>query len=113
MTPLEVIEGALHELRQAHRWTRGVEARDGEGKPVCPRSNRAMKRSIEGALSHAAGDYREEFQEAKRVIRRSLAPGNPRGFNIFDWEERPGRTHREILLALEDAADTLRYGAVS
>ena len=96
------IAGLLRDVRaliaDPDRWAMGCAARDAQGQAVMPERPEAVRFSAFGApvrLAPAAHEIRDRAAEALN------AAVGPEGWNW--WEDAPGRTHAEVLAALDRA----------
>ena len=97
-----IIVGLLRDVRaliaDPDRWVMGCAARDAHGQSVMPERPEAVRFSAFGALVRLApadDDIRDRAAEALN------AAVGPEGWT--SWEDAPGRTHAEVLAALDRA----------
>ena len=87
----------------ARGWTQGEYARDAEGVPVNSRHPSAVCWCASAAL-HATDNYGEERLAAYRGLCAAIGTN---GFQLFEWNDTPGRTQAEVLAAFDQAIAAL------
>lgn len=105
-------------------WTRQRLAADACGREVKPAERQACRWCIEGAVSRAFTNVWREQLSAKRrlslavaklLLREMLIRSLPRGFGrrLHAWNDRRGRTKREVIALLDTVILRLSEFAVA
>lgn len=118
MTTLEILRGMRELLADEKRWTRGLFARTASGLPADPPADDAACWCIAGAAFRLTGcsasnpNKPEASEAAWKAVDCVVSCIIDLGLNegIGRWQDKPERTHAEILQAL-DRAIALESGA--
>ena len=89
----------------ARGWCRKAPAQDWRGRPVDPRSDRALRWSPLGALERAWAESPETPRDVFEAARASLALAT--GGRPDEWNDAPWRTKWHAVSALRRARDYL------
>lgn len=104
MTYAPEVLTALRAVRELisvpERWTKGAGARKANGYRVKFSDPGAVCFCLMGAMSRCSLDS-EVRSQMERVINSAL--DTPRPFGYIDWQDRPGRTHPEVLAVVDRA----------
>lgn len=104
MQAVEVLRKARALIEKPECWTKGVFARDAEGRELEPNNWAATCFCSLGALAHASGCAPGAV--SLRVLRTLAAqigdPTFPRT-EVADFNDAPERTHAEVLAAFDKA----------
>ena len=94
--------GLLRDVRaliaDPDRWAMGCAARDVHGQSVMPERPEAVRFSAFGALVRLAPEAHEIRDRAAEVLNAATGP-----FGWAVWEDALGRTHAEVLAAMDRA----------
>ena len=90
-------------------WCQGAAARDRKGRPVDFTSSEAYSFCALGAIERACGSHvkpgESPEQEQRRRLRMAVEDSlGLKGEGLASWNDRPGRTKEEVVLALERVA---------
>jgi hypothetical protein len=103
-TDLEIVERCLLLYSKPGRWTQKTMARDRSGRAVSPFSDQARVFDVEGAIRRAAGiEDRGAYARFVPLFKKQL------GALPFDWNDRTGRSQRDVVLMFQDLADEFRF----
>ena len=100
MTTLEALKGARHVIRTPDRWTRGVIARDRDGKALKMSSDPdAHSFCVIGAFSRTSGVDSGAYYDAAGRLREAL------GVESLVWynDDSQAATHSELMDAFDKA----------
>jgi hypothetical protein len=89
------------ELLKKKGWCQGRSALDVDGNLVNPRSKKAVKFCIIGAVEaciRVGIDSWEDYDGAFDKVRRVL-----RVWSLAEWNDKPGRTKEEVIKVLKEA----------
>ena len=87
-------------------WCQGAIARDASGRSVLPSSSEARRWSLLGALlASRDGQRASDFLGAVNSLHSSIDESA-----LEVWNDRPGRTQREVVAALERALEVVVNG---
>ena len=100
-TPLQVLKEARKLIAEPERWTQKVYARTTRGRETSSLSRYAVSWCLTGALIRAAGRDNEARWGAGRALNAILPDGR------ITFNDAPGRTHPEVLAALDKAIASL------
>lgn len=99
MTALDVLRAARERLTPDGAWTQGYGARDANGKPIDPKSPRAVCWCLIGALAAAGAEEKQIFYAAQWLTTAGSWNTLPR------WNDDPSRTQAEVLAAFDAAIE--------
>ncbi len=114
MTPLEILRGARALLADEARWTRGVVARNVDGDDVPYSESQAVCWCAVGAIFRSSDDRSSRWPSDREYAAGKLfAAAAHIGFDdfssLFDhigrWNDRPERTHAEVIAAFDRAIE--------
>lgn len=101
MTPVEILEKARELLSDPKRWTRDALAMTARGKHLSdPTDRRAACWCVFGAIMKCSGEVSGALNAAD-VFERANWFGDDESFS--SWNDRPERTHAEVLAAIDSA----------
>lgn len=107
-TELEIVERCLLMFSKPGRWTQRTLARDRRGKPVPVFSQEARAFDLEGVIRRAAGiEDRGAYARFAPLIKAQV------GKHPFDWNDKTGRTQKDVTRMFEDLADEFRFKEVA
>lgn len=108
---LELIRRVRARLAAPERWCQRVTARDAAGLPVDPMSQRAVRWDIGGAFTRERADGAWGVPLRVVVVFDRLLSRAPwvrsRHEPCARWQDRPDRTHAEVLALLDAVAAEL------
>lgn len=99
MKASEILRGARELLSVRKRWTKGVYARDAFCVRVNSGNPSAVSWCLRGAINKVSGKHDRDQTAASSLLEGLL----PDGLSIADWQDRPERTHAEVLDVLDRA----------
>ena len=98
MTLADLLRAARALIANPDRWTTGCAARDAHGRSVMPEQLEAVRFDGIGALFRLTPD---EPDLRDRAVWALDTVAGSRGWTA--WQDAPGRTHAEILAAMDRA----------
>lgn len=111
MNSLEIVEGAMEKIRQG--WNQRALARDENGGIVSFNSPQACSHCLMGALMCVAYPTPEasnvlstdaNLEKAERAVMLAIQTKQ-----MATWNDQPHRTQADVLDALEEAKQIIRY----
>lgn len=108
MTALDILARTRDLLPTPAQWTQGAMARDAEGKPVRPDAPAAACWSLFGALLCASSSDSDDDYERARAALSDGCTAAGGGASLPTFNDRPGRTHAQVLGAIDAAIESLK-----
>lgn len=96
-TVTRILATARNMLAGQGAWTQGAEARESDGRPTHPTSDRAVAWSDTGAI-YAASGYDGSPERRQGLVAALVRYGKPHG-----WNDEPTREVRHVMSAFDDA----------
>ena len=98
----ELLQKARALLASPEAWTQGVFARLADGHSAYALDPAACAWCISGAIIKAHGSFPGPFEALYRM--RKVIQASPD--SLVDWNDAAGRTHAEVLAALDRAIES-------
>ena len=98
MTPAGLLRAARALIADPDRWTTGCAARDANGRSVMPERLEAVRFDGIGALFRLTPGHPDLRDRAVKAL--DIVAGS---WGWTAWQDMPGRTHAEVLAAMDRA----------